>query len=147
MKNKVLAYSLKVWLTSVVLTPLIYILIYGMAHGIDRQERLSVLMIAYAYAIGCNTAFSVLSWSVFYLSISPVVSLKWRRQNKQLALLFIGEALIFGTFHLVTALFPGIDPPDYNFLMVCHCLVVGAGICKYQLDYGKDYKERVITYF
>lgn len=145
-KNKVLNYSLKVWLTGVVLSPLMYVIMYSIAHGI-RVSPLSILLLDYAYNIGCNSLYSIPAWLLFFALLNPVTRLKLSISNKRTLVIIIGLLLIVATFKIVAEMFPGVEPPDYTFLAICHCIITGRCMAVYKLNYGKNYEQRAISFF
>jgi hypothetical protein len=127
--KQALIYSLKVWLSSCVVTPVIFAMLRFHYFGVGS---LMFLPLSIIFIILATILTSSLTWFVFYLSIRVI--LKYSDvPTRRLKILIVGEGLILLTFWLFLLIAPGFDGKVYTVIMLFHCLIIGCGIWFYKL--------------
>lgn len=122
-----LIYSLKVWLTTCVIVPIVWAIGFTILHS----SKLEPFMIASVlFLILATAVFSSLTWFVFFLSILAIG--KYFSNRARLTIFVVGEVLIILSFITFIYTFPGFDRVNFMVMMTLHCLVVGAGIWLYK---------------
>ena len=126
MKYHSLFFSLKVWLSSVFIAPLIYsVLVLSLTPG--KSSSFAGFAI-YPVMILFELIFSFITWLIFW-AVTVLISTRlkdWRL--RKYAILFSGIILTIGTFLLF--LEPGntFSFDDIFFdMMLCNCFCIGAG--------------------
>jgi hypothetical protein len=125
-----LIYSLKVWLTTCVIVPIVWAIGFTILHS-SKPEPFMIASVL--FLILATVVFSSLTGLVFFLSILAVG--KYFPNRARLTTFVIGEVLIILSFTTFTYTFPGFDRVNFMVMMTLHCLVVGAGIWLYKLGF------------
>ncbi|MDR6942081.1 hypothetical protein [Mucilaginibacter pocheonensis] len=125
--KQTLIYSLKIWLTSVVIGPLIYIV-----HETKLQDlKGSAGFILYSIPYGL--ALSSLIWLLFWLSLHCIYQLNISTLTFKLYLSSIGFVLSLLPFFLI---FGNDDPITYKEILpwaLSYCIVIVAGVWFFKL--------------
>lgn len=124
-----LIYSLKVWLATCVIVPIIWAIGFAFLHS-SKPEPFMIASVL--FLILATVVFSSLTWLVFFLSILAVG--KYFSNRARLTTFVIGEVLIILSFTTFTYTFPAFDRVNFMVTMTLLCLVVGAGIWLYKLE-------------
>ncbi|SRR5260221_3669967 len=128
--KQALKYSLKVWLTSCIVVPLVWTLGFQFLYS-NNQPFSPIIFLSVLFIIAATILTSFITWLAFYLSIIGI--LRYSLTHYKLKILLTGEAVIVITFIVFMKAFPGFDQKVYMVNMVCHCLVIGLGIWLYKL--------------
>lgn len=140
METSSILYSLKVWLTSVVLAPLIYIVIQaclgesyqlGFAAGLYEQIK------EYALLILLVGLFSFCTWVAFILSIVGVSICFPSFRYLKYVIALIGVLLTAGTFEFFLPEAFSIHS-EYFLLMLANCICIAGGSCFYKLETARE---------
>ena len=125
-------YTLKVWLTSVLLAPLIYSAAQHFV-GLQQPDDGDVLAL-YPIIVLLELILSFITWLVFWgITALCLRFLSSTRRQKQL-LFAAGIILTINTFILIAFPENGFSISDIWFdLMLCNCLCIGAGSLIYKL--------------
>jgi len=131
-------YSLKVWLTSVVIAPLLFIIFtYGPQVDYCRnlQQVLSSGLFYYVFFACLELAFSLLTWLVFLLVIQLVTMCIYKPIIRRLLICIAGISLTIGNFMIV------LSPRELlNFgdgpatIVLFNCLCIGGGVWYYKME-------------
>ena len=135
--KRTLIYSLKVWLTCVVVSPVLYCNIEALS-----ESSLSKGLVAdggfFLYSLPFGLVLSLPSWVMFWLSLHSVNMLNWGLVTTKLLISVIAVILTALPFVLLF----GTDDPgsDKSLLIwpVCYCLVLVAGVWYYKLRPSAD---------
>jgi|SRR6185437_2890256 len=132
MVYNVFKYSLKVWLTSVVLAPvLLHVIMYyrGEVNSLPEAFADSLVFSLFEF-------FSFITWLVFSVVIMVILALAGKQTLKIWLIFIAGILLTAGTF-LATILSPqdlcGNSNPMFLILMICNCACIGWGTWFYKL--------------
>ena len=137
MTSNTFSYSLKVWLTSVVSAPILFLLIEISRGKLSWQAPGviigSVFNMCLFYA-AFELFFSLLTWLLFYIVISVLVRYILRPRLRMTIIALAGIVFTIITFR-VTLLQDGFfnDNNNYLGLMICNCFCIGAGSLLYKL--------------
>jgi hypothetical protein len=128
--KQALKYSLKVWLTSCIVVPLVWAVGFQFIYS-NNQPFSPTIFLSVLFIIAATILTSFITWLAFYLSIIGI--LRYSLTHYKLKILLTGEAVIVITFIVFMKAFPGFDQKVYLVNMACHCLVIGLGIWLYKL--------------
>ncbi|ASU35808.1 hypothetical protein [Mucilaginibacter xinganensis] len=134
MKCNSLTYSLNIWLTSVVVAPVLFLIVTSTMKGshlinaVDVPESISICCLLMLVQL----IFSLLTWLLFMLIIKAIVNLcDYERLWKPL-IFITGILLTAGSFRAVFSdIFSNAD--ELFYLMLCNCVCIGAGTLFYKL--------------
>jgi len=137
MKYNSLKYSLKVWLTSVLIAPALAELISFLLNDKDAPGIFSNSDGVFFYVVFVifGFAFSFITWLAFLLVIVLTTTYCSEAHLKKWLIFSAGVALTVGTFILIfgsQGLFS--DPDGFNNLMYANCACIGWGVWFYRLD-------------
>lgn len=131
-------YSLKVWLTSVAITPvLFFILAYseGNVSNDSAYEQISRAAYQYGMILVFELLFSFITWVIFLIIIQLTVTYFKQRITRLTIISTSGVLLAMGTFMVV------LTPPEafnvtrgFGGLMLCTCFCIAAGSWFYKLE-------------
>jgi len=135
MQSNSFVYSLKVWLTSVALAPIIYLCIeacikknYYASFTAFLNEQIGI----YVMCILFGGLFSLLTWLLFFVIIKFVIIYLNRAWGIKYLLSLIGALLTIGTFAIF---FPVLDVhTEFFYLMVANCICISGGSLYYHLE-------------
>jgi hypothetical protein len=139
MKNDILIYSLKVWLTSVVVAPLLFLTAMLIKDGLRFSSQTDLLrtgICLYLLYIAFGLFFSIITWLVFWLLIELVVFYILKPAIMCWIIFFTGISLTAATFLLATIFFFPIGlvvDPAFLVLMLCYCFCIGCGVWLYKI--------------
>lgn len=133
-------YSLKVWLTSVVIIPLIFLISVSFGQNLSKEniyEQIYRSAYLYGQILVIELIASFITWVVFLIIIQLTVIYCNTRIIRLSIISISGIFLTIGTFLLIL-------PPsaytvfniisDNGGLLVCTCFCIGAGSWFYKLD-------------
>jgi len=132
--KQILIYSLKVWLTSVIIAPIIFFLLNLISTGVSSELFRLVNFLFYLYIVLATAVASVITWLIFYAIIYYISRSGWPNRISLFAIFCSGELLVIVTFKLFLVLLNGFDNITFNTLMLCHCICIGGGILYYKLQ-------------
>jgi len=134
MKCNSLTYSLNIWLTSVVVAPVLFLIITSTMNG---QHLINAVDVAESVSLCCllmlvQLIASSLTWLLFMLIIKAIINLcDYERLWKPL-IFITGILLTAGSFRAVFSdIFYNVD--EFLYLMLCNCVCIGAGTWIYKL--------------
>ena len=133
MVYNVFKYSLKVWLTSVVLAPvLLHLIMYYRGEVNSLLEAFGESIVFSLFEL----FFSFITWLMFSVIIMVILVLEGKQTLKIWLIFIAGVLLTIGTF-LATILSPqdlrGNSNPVFLILMLCNCACIGWGTWFYKL--------------
>ena len=133
-------YSLKVWLTSVMVAPLLFIMLTYCSEGFhhrDMHELLHSSIFGYMAFVFLEVCLSTITWFVFLVAVQYTVTIV-SKPNLRIWLVFIeGILLTAGTFMVVLSPNDVFNISDkITVMMLCNCLCMGWGIWYYDLEPG-----------
>ena len=128
--KQALIYSLKVWLTSVLLGPAIYLILDGFVYpgGVGLAGGLGFI----GYSIGYGLVLSIPCWLILFLLSGSLVNRKFR--YKRTLITVVSTILSVAPFYL---LFRGDDngfDGDTLLWAFSYCAVIVAGVWLYRLE-------------
>ncbi|SDE54855.1 hypothetical protein SAMN05216464_107119 [Mucilaginibacter pineti] len=132
-------YSLKIWLTSVFLAPLIYIVVTSFKENYqDLGTLISNQFSNYVMCVFFGSLFSFFTWVLFFLTVKiTTLHASSIKQSKSIISL-IGALLTVGTFALFLS--PSISiHDDFFYLMVGNCICISGGSWFYKLKVDSLY--------
>ena len=136
----IIKYSLKVWLTGVVVAPfLILIFIYCQDYSLSMNFKESILpgLGIYLICIVFELVFSFITWIVFMLAIRLIIKLPCTALKKTMAIFITGILLTVATFAsimLPLGFFDNNSDIGFTIAMIgCNCACIGFGVWFYKL--------------
>lgn len=129
-------YSLKVWLTSVLLAPIFYLIIMRVK-DIGGTQHTGPVGEMYFLLIIFGFLFSFLTWLVFFISIMLITSYAQNEITARLMVCIIGVAMVLATFMLTIFNHKLTNDDDFIYLVAANCLCIGAGSWIYKLKLYK----------
>jgi hypothetical protein len=121
-------YSLKVWLTSVVVAPVIFLICnYSAINDLPRWQYNSTpdLVNGYLELVVLGGFFSLLTYAFFYLfikiTVNSIDSMVWIKSMISV----LGVGLTVSTFQLFFSSVSEGPKSDFFYLMVGNCLCIG----------------------
>ena len=135
MQSNSFLYSLRIWLTSVGLAPVIYLLIRWYTERNDHSslnDYLSGQITIYAICLVFGGIFSVITWVIFIFVIEMLVRCFPLLPQLKLIIALAGMLLTIGTFSLFFS-FPGFGN-ELFYLMLSNCICIAAGSFFYKLS-------------
>ncbi len=131
------AYSLKVWLTSSLVSPVIYFVIGLIKEGLQSKGLhpgmdLLTLPLLYIFIVVCTCIVSLPTVIMFCLAVAAIRKTSLDNRYQVILLLFVSQLLVVVTFVLFLFLFPGFEQNSYYMLMGCHCIVIGVSVWWYR---------------
>ena len=137
MKHNSFLYSLKVWLTSVVLSPVIYVLLLAIRQVADLREMLNtgIWMISeYIIFVVAQFIFSFITWILFVAVILISARISMAQTFRKWIIFFAGIGLTVATFILMLSPFDLFnDANGLINLMYANCFCIGWGVWYYNL--------------
>ncbi|EHQ27853.1 hypothetical protein [Mucilaginibacter paludis] len=129
MKLSVFAYCFKVWLTSVLVAPLLFFKVTEILgrNMLARERFFDMYLIA---VILCGV-MSIITFIIFWLITLRLAKLNLTKIKRLIWVFVIGEILTVLTFGIFFMLMP---QPSTLIMMWCVCLVIGCGILIYKLN-------------
>ncbi|MDP9082011.1 MAG: hypothetical protein M3O71_31740 [Bacteroidota bacterium] len=131
-------YSLKVWLTSVAITPLVFsILAYSGGNVLNDSVYEQINRAAYQYGmiLVFELLFSFITWVIFLIIIQLTVTYFKQRITRLTIISISGVLLAMGTFMVI------LTPVDafnvtrgFGGLTLCTCFCIAAGSWFYKLE-------------
>lgn len=133
-----LRYSLKIWLTSVLVSPVLFVVMLTFRGAADiieilHQGRWAVK--EYLLFVVAQLVFSFITWLVFWQFIMVIAPRSIPNHIKSWLIFFASIVLTLGTFTLVLSssnLFN--DPNGLINLMYANCFCIGWGVWYYDLS-------------
>jgi len=137
MTSNTFLYSLRVWLTSVVSAPILFILIEicrGKLRWPTPGVAIGSVLDMWLFYVAFELFFSLATWLLFYLVITVLCRHIFRPRIRTTIICITGILFTIITFR-VTLLQDGFfnDNNNYLGLMICNCLCIGAGSLLYKL--------------
>lgn len=125
-------YSLKIWLCSVFISPLIYIAIIYITNS---PPNINPSPESYFYIVLVELVLSFLTWLIFFLIIWLIGMFHTDLKLKKSLTAIIGVLLTIGTFFVLSAIPDSFSYDNILFnLLICNCLFIGAGSLLFRLD-------------
>ena len=129
-----LLYSLKIWLTSVLLAPIFYLIImefkkFGGTPNADSAVEMYFLLTIF------GALFSLLTWFIFLILIMLISRYAPNEITARLIICVTGIVLVLATFMLTIFNYRLINDGDFIYLVAANCICIGAGswIYKFKL--------------
>jgi H+/Cl- antiporter ClcA len=130
--KQTLIYSLKIWLTSVVLSPIFYTVYDALTRPKfiynPRNEAE-----AYLYFLVFGLALSIPSWVLFWLSLHCINTQRWKPITTKLLISIVAVALTFTPFLMVYSLYDLSRDSSTIGVPICYSLLILAGVWYYKL--------------
>jgi len=136
MKYASLKYSLKVWLTSVVISPALFVMVLALEGKMDLSEMFHEGLLGFSFyflMVAFSFIFSFVTWLAF-LSVILVVKIYCKRHHFVKWLIFFsGMSLTAMSFLLVLGPHE-IFHDEFGILMCANCACIGWGVWYYRLE-------------
>lgn len=137
MTSNTFSYSLRVWLTSVINAPILFIFIEIFRGKLNLQGPgilIGYVVNTWLFDAAFELFFSLATWLAFYLTIVLIIKHIHTIKLRMAVISAIGILFTIITFR-VTLLQDGFfnDNNNYLGLMVCNCFCIGAGSLLYKL--------------
>jgi hypothetical protein len=137
MKYNALKYSLKIWLTSVAIAPVLDLIIsflQGKIYYHTLQQQLSDSFFMYCVMVVFEIAFSFITWIIFLLSIQIIINYVSRQVVRTWIIFITGILLTLGTFTVVLSPREILRNTDgFASIIFATCFCIGAGTWFYKL--------------
>jgi hypothetical protein len=139
MLSSIIKYSLKIWLTSVMVAPLSFLMIEFIQEYPPRQDIVELFssgITVYAALMLFHLIFSAITWFVFTAVIGLVVLIPANTGLKTCIIFIAGVLLTAGTFFatiLPINAYQLMQDKELIILMACNCLCIGGGVWFYKL--------------
>jgi uncharacterized membrane protein len=138
MFSPIFKYSLKVWLTSILLSPVIFVLLLAVTQSVNIKELLkqgTELIALYLLYVAAQLAMSFLVWLAFWLIIRVIANIPCTIQLQKGLILFAGMILTIVSFTTVLSCFGMLnDGSGFINLMYANCFCIGWGVWYYDLN-------------
>ncbi|MDB5125965.1 MAG: hypothetical protein JWQ85_197 [Mucilaginibacter sp.] len=135
MQSNSFVYSVKVWLTSVVLAPLMFLIIEICSNNryhLNSTAFIDQQISTYAICVVFGGIFSLITWLLFFFIIKVITIYFPPVREVKYGIAVIGALLTFGTFSIF---FPVFDIQDeFFYLMISNCICIAGGSCFYKLE-------------
>jgi len=131
-----LLYSLKIWLTSVLLAPIFYLTImvlkdWGGTQHAGAAGEMYFLLIIFGFV------FSFITWFIFFILIMLITSYAPNEITARWIICITGVIMVVVTF-MLTIFKNGIaNDGDFIYLVATNCFCIGAGPWIYKLKIYK----------
>lgn len=135
--KQVLIYSLKVWLTSVVFSPVLFFICDSMLHSNDLGN-LSGALGFIGYSITYGLVISIPSWLILFLFSGSLVNRQLKLHYKRILITAVSIVLSILPFYL---LFRGDDNGFDLYTKLwsfSYCSIIVAGVWYYRLEPKTD---------
>lgn len=138
MRNNALQYTFKVWVTSVVVSPILFASLLSIRQIITVAELIDYgwrLIGIYLILVVLQLLFSFVTWIVFLLLVNIVSLIPLPNLLIKLIIFCLGVLLAIGTFMALNDFMAmaGNDDSIVN-LMYANCAAIGLSIWYYKLD-------------
>jgi|GEM_PF-1335184 len=147
MKNNALQYTFRVWITSIIISPFLFVLILMVKQLFTIRELLddgTRLVGMYILLVVLQLLFSFVTWLVFLLLVNLVSLIPIPRLLIRLLIFSIGILLTIGTFMALDSFIGSLSDRDSLInLVYANCAGIGWGVWYYKLDIKA--KEQNIT--
>jgi hypothetical protein len=140
MKSNSFIYSIKVWLTSVAIAPVIYLLIESCLkrdYYPSITDYMNEEISKYAMCVLFGGIFSLLTWVLFFLIIKGIILFYPSADQVKYVIIVLGVLLTTATFAVFL-------PPVFNvhneffYLMLANCICIAGGSWFYKLDIWQE---------
>jgi hypothetical protein len=136
MRSNALLYSIKVWLTSAAVGPLIYFGSTNLLHCHDDEflgnSFLQFLTEGYMFIVFFGALLSSITWAIFYFLIKMVVIEMFPgAKHPKLIIALLGVLLTIGTFLMMPG---GVFSLDGLCVIGSYALIIGVGSLLYNLN-------------
>jgi uncharacterized membrane protein YedE/YeeE len=132
------SYTLKVWLTSVFLAPVIYLVIESGTKTnsyLTLGDYMNEQIASYTICVIFGGLFSSLTWVLFYLC-TKVILLFYASDHIRYFFVVLGLVLTAGTFAVfLPSVFNVHD--EFFYLMTANCICIASAAAFYKLDVKK----------
>lgn len=140
MQSNSFVYSVKIWLTSVVLAPLFYLMIQVYLKGNQRSDFgdfISNQITTYIMFVIFSGFFSFFTWVLFFCIVKIITLYFSSVQLAKCIIVAIGLLLTAGTFAVILP--ESFNVGDYFFyIMLANCICIAGGSCFYKLEITRD---------
>ncbi len=147
MKNNALQYTFRVWITSVIISPLLFGLILIVRQVVTISELFNDglwLMTMYLFLVVLQLVFSFVTWLVFLLLVNIFSLITLPNPLIKLAIFCIGILLAIGTYMVLNDLIGLIGDRDNLInLLYANCAGIGWGVWYYDLDINTKEQESI----
>lgn len=129
-----LLYSLKIWLTSVLLAPILYLIIMNLK-DLGGTQQTGAVGEMYFLLIIFGVAFSFVTWFIFFMLIMLISSYAPNEISARLIICVTGILLVLTTFMVTIFNYRLTNDGDFIYLVAANCICIGAGswIYKFKL--------------
>jgi hypothetical protein len=131
-------YSLKAWLTSVFITPLVFFILGSTGENASNEiiyEQINRTVYLYGVILVVEILISFITWVVFLIIIQLTVTFCRTRILRLLIISISGILLAMGTFIVILTTSEAFNiTRGFGGMMICACFYIGAGSWFYKLD-------------
>ncbi|TWR24029.1 hypothetical protein FPZ43_18650 [Mucilaginibacter pallidiroseus] len=135
MKTNALTYSLKVWLTSVAIAPIAYLVAeFGFKEHFysGAAACLNQMLYTYPVLILVGGIFSLLTWLLFFLTVAVILTFYLPDKQIKYVIAIFGVIFTVATFWLLFS--EGLQPNSEFFpYMIANCVCIAGGALFYDL--------------
>jgi hypothetical protein len=138
MTNNIAQYTMKVWLTSVLVSPVLFVLVLVIKQDFNFADLISDVLLTigiYVALVIGQIIFSILTWFVFWLAVELICKIPLQSRVQTIVIFFVAILLTVGTFLPIALSF---DVPNDGSglinLMYANCAGIGWGVWHYKLD-------------
>ncbi|MEP6610225.1 MAG: hypothetical protein ABJA76_00010 [Mucilaginibacter sp.] len=131
-----LLYSLKIWLTSVLLAPIFYLIIMDIKKFAGTQQVGPIGEMYFLLTI-FGLLFSFVTWFIFFILIMLISSYAPNEITARLIICVTGIVLVLATFMLTIFNHRLTNDGDFIYLVAANCICIGAGSWIYKLKLYK----------
>jgi hypothetical protein len=140
METSSILYSLKVWLTSVLLAPVIYLVIQACLSKVYQLDFITMLndqIAQYAVLVMFGGLFSLCTWLAFFLSVIGLILCFPSYSHLKYVIAVLGVLFTAGTFRFFLPESYGMQSEFFP-LMLANCICIAAGSFFYKLEVTKQ---------
>ncbi|MFA6247824.1 MAG: hypothetical protein WC615_12885 [Mucilaginibacter sp.] len=134
MNTNSILYSLKVWITSVVLAPVLYLTVNVCLSKRNRTDFWDFILEQISIYGGCEIfgiIFSFFTWVLFILIIKGIITCFSVFSKLKFVIASVGLVLTIGTFWAFSSASRFVE--GYYYLMVANCICITGGSLFYNL--------------
>ncbi|MET3977545.1 hypothetical protein ABIB62_000111 [Mucilaginibacter sp. UYP25] len=132
-------YSLKIWLTSVALAPLIFLVVDSFTskdYSPDFEDLVSRQLGMYLLCVVAGSIFSFFTWVLFTLIIKGIITWFSLFPKIKIVIAIIGVLLTIGTFSIF--LYDKEFLNEFFYLMVSNCICIAGSSLYYKLEISTE---------
>lgn len=136
MKKEIIYYTLKVWLTDVGISPVLFALILIVRQEMSATELLQApdgLIVEYIFFVAAQLFFTAVVWFLFMVAVHLVMLAKLNALSSKSVIFIVAIAFTIGICELLLKKNDVVSSDNLINLMCANCIGIGWGVWYYSL--------------